>query len=226
MSQEIQAVLGEERFQRTLVMVRIEAQRILLTMPSGAIELAELSGYGYVGLMDAWRRFDSSKAIKFETFARHRVRGAMLDGLRSTLGLARRRGYQRLKDQITAWQIVEDQAGACGQNTGPPEVAEATYKQVVELAQSFLRQDLESARSMRPDDIFERCETSHRLSQAVNELEPSEREVIEAVYDLREQGDSGARLAERRGINRSGVCRRHRSILERLRRIMRLDLQV
>lgn len=50
----------------------------------------DLWSAGALGLLEAARRFDNSKGIAFETFAEHRVRGAMLDELRRMDHLPRR----------------------------------------------------------------------------------------------------------------------------------------
>jgi RNA polymerase sigma factor for flagellar operon FliA len=47
-----------------------------------AVELNELINDGVVGLMDAVRRYDADRGVAFATYASHRIRGAMLDGLR------------------------------------------------------------------------------------------------------------------------------------------------
>jgi RNA polymerase sigma factor for flagellar operon FliA len=47
------------------------------------VELDELSANGVLGLVDAVAKFDASKRVKLESYARHRIRGAILDGLRA-----------------------------------------------------------------------------------------------------------------------------------------------
>ena len=51
-------------------------------MPSH-VDYADLVSYGILGLIDAIEKFDPSRAIKFETYGVPRVRGAILDELRS-----------------------------------------------------------------------------------------------------------------------------------------------
>lgn len=46
------------------------------------VEVDDLAGAGVVGLLDAVRKFDASKRVKIETYARHRIRGAIIDSLR------------------------------------------------------------------------------------------------------------------------------------------------
>src|SRR5438105_5225621 len=56
--------------------------------PSG--DLDDLIGAGVLGLIDAVDRFDSSRAIPFEAYARTRIQGAILDALRAEDHLSRR----------------------------------------------------------------------------------------------------------------------------------------
>lgn len=57
---------------------------------AGGVSFQDLVAYGSTGLVEAAERFDSSKAVPFKTFARYRVRGAMIDGIRSHHWLSRR----------------------------------------------------------------------------------------------------------------------------------------
>lgn len=57
------------------------AQSIKSRLPSN-IELDDLVSAGMIGLIDALRKFDFKKDIKFKTYAEFRVRGAILDELR------------------------------------------------------------------------------------------------------------------------------------------------
>ncbi len=50
----------------------------------------DLWSAGALGLLEASRRFDSSRGVTFETFVEHRIRGAMLDELRRMDHLPRR----------------------------------------------------------------------------------------------------------------------------------------
>ena len=46
------------------------------------VEYDDLVGYGVFGLIDAIDKFDATKAVKFETYASLRIRGAILDQIR------------------------------------------------------------------------------------------------------------------------------------------------
>ncbi len=62
--------------------VRFIARRIHERLPQH-LEMEDLVGAGMVGLMDAFNKFDSAKNIQFRTYAQFRIRGAILDSLRT-----------------------------------------------------------------------------------------------------------------------------------------------
>lgn len=65
-----------------LPIVRFNAERIRAKLPS-EVELDDLISAGVFGLMDAIESFDLGRGVKFETYCSPRIRGAILDELRS-----------------------------------------------------------------------------------------------------------------------------------------------
>src|SRR6201996_251445 len=63
-------------------LVKYVAGRVGVGLPPN-IEQADLVSYGIFGLIDAIEKFDLSRAIKFETYAISRIKGAIIDELRS-----------------------------------------------------------------------------------------------------------------------------------------------
>lgn len=63
-------------------LIRFIAQKIAIRLPSN-IELDDLISSGVIGLMDAIEKYDPSRDNKFKTYAEFRIRGAILDELRS-----------------------------------------------------------------------------------------------------------------------------------------------
>ncbi len=68
--------------ERYLPLVKYNGERIWARLPDG-VELDDLISAGVFGLMDAIKAFDMSRGVKFETYCVPRIRGAMLDELRS-----------------------------------------------------------------------------------------------------------------------------------------------
>ena len=65
-----------------LPLVKYNGERIWSRLPEG-VELDDLISAGVFGLMDAITAFDLSRGVKFETYCVPRIRGAMLDELRT-----------------------------------------------------------------------------------------------------------------------------------------------
>ena len=79
---EITTENREEVIIRYSPMIKYVANRIAMRLPPH-IEVDDLISVGVLGLMDAITKYDSSRGAKFKTYAEFRVRGAILDELRS-----------------------------------------------------------------------------------------------------------------------------------------------
>src|SRR2546429_1595097 len=74
--------LRNQLVERYLPLVKYNAERIWSRLPEG-VELDDLISAGVFGLMDAIDAFDLDRGVKFETYCVPRIRGAMLDELRT-----------------------------------------------------------------------------------------------------------------------------------------------
>jgi RNA polymerase sigma factor for flagellar operon FliA len=77
-NQELRNILIE----KYLPLVRYNAERVWAKLPEG-VDLNDLISAGVFGLMDAIEAFDLERGVKFETYCVPRIRGAMLDELRT-----------------------------------------------------------------------------------------------------------------------------------------------
>ena len=94
-----QTTVGQRgRIESGLPFVQALARRVAASMPH-SIDIGDLVQDGVIGLIDAARRFDEARGIKFETFAERRVRGAMIDALRRD---AWPRGIRRVRRELEA----------------------------------------------------------------------------------------------------------------------------
>ncbi|PIQ98794.1 MAG: FliA/WhiG family RNA polymerase sigma factor [Nitrospinae bacterium CG11_big_fil_rev_8_21_14_0_20_45_15] len=79
---EISAENRDEVIKEYAPMIKYVANRIALRLPPH-IEVDDLISVGVLGLIDAISKYDSTRGAKFKTYAEFRVRGAILDELRS-----------------------------------------------------------------------------------------------------------------------------------------------
>ena len=63
-------------------LVKYVAGRVAVGLPQN-VEQSDLVSYGIFGLIDAIEKFDPGRGFKFETYAISRIKGAILDELRS-----------------------------------------------------------------------------------------------------------------------------------------------
>ncbi|HCC33820.1 MAG TPA: FliA/WhiG family RNA polymerase sigma factor [Clostridiales bacterium] len=107
-----QAIRSREREQIILdhlPLVKQVTSRLACCLPA-SVPVEDLQGWGVFGLMEAVDRFDPQRGVKFETYAITRIRGAVLDGLRS-LDWAPRSLRRRARELDQAYARVESRTG-------------------------------------------------------------------------------------------------------------------
>lgn len=95
--------------ERYLPLVRYISERLLVSLPK-SIDVEDLQSAGVFGLMDAIDGFDLGRGIKFKTYCTTRIRGSILDELRSqdwVPRLVRLKAHQLAK----AWKSLEIELG-------------------------------------------------------------------------------------------------------------------
>jgi RNA polymerase sigma factor for flagellar operon FliA len=116
---------------------------------SSSIEAEDVMSAGVMGLVDAAQKFDSSRAIQFRTYAQFRVRGAMLDYLRS-LTWAPRAMYGRARKLNQTRSDIEKRSG---RNATTPELAEEMGLSIKE--QHNLMLDIERLHFCDGESLYE-----------------------------------------------------------------------
>jgi RNA polymerase sigma factor for flagellar operon FliA len=102
-----------------LPLVRLVAERIHRRLPPG-VDLGSLIHSGIVGLLEAIQRYDSSRGVAFQTYARYRIQGEIMEYLRSLDWVSR---------SVRAWgrrvaMARSRLAGRVGREPTPEEMAE------------------------------------------------------------------------------------------------------
>ncbi|MCA2981761.1 MAG: FliA/WhiG family RNA polymerase sigma factor, partial [Myxococcaceae bacterium] len=82
--------LSDEEVVRRYAFIIDRVARRICSRTANAVQPGDLWSVGALGLLDAWRRFDAARGVKFESFAEYRIRGAMIDELREMDHLPRR----------------------------------------------------------------------------------------------------------------------------------------
>jgi RNA polymerase sigma factor FliA len=212
---------GDERARERLVvayspLVKFIAGRMASGLPSH-VEEADLISYGLLGLIGAIERFDPDREIKFETFAVARVKGAIIDELRS-LDWVPRSVRARARDVERAHAALEaelqraptDEEMAAKLNVGIDEfndsLLEIANSSVLALDDLWTFADPEGGggqisvldtihdpSAVDPEVEAQASELKDRLADAIESLPERERLVVALYYyenlTLREIGE-------------------------------------
>lgn len=192
----------DKKIKEQLIIDHIELVKIIAGRLYGSyknnVDFDDLVGYGIFGLLDAIEKFDPSKNVKFDTYAYIRIRGAIIDQLRSLDWIPRsvRQKYKRVEE---AYKNVEN---SNGRSASDREVADYLGITVEELQRtlseihsfsvvsldeklannpSFTLADEDADKE--PQKHFEKEEMKIILKDLVNDLPEKERTVISLYYN-------------------------------------------
>ena len=182
-----------------LPIVRFLARRIHERLPQH-VDIEDLVSAGVVGLMDAFSKFDPAKKVQFRSYAQFRIRGAILDSLR-TLDWSPRELRRKGRAVEEAIRVLTARMGhAPGEHEVAQEMALGLeeYQQLLgdlkglEIGTLHMERNEDSGEEElayvpgRPEeDPLFRClrgELEERLAEAIAELPDRERLVMSLYY--------------------------------------------
>jgi RNA polymerase sigma factor for flagellar operon FliA len=182
-----------------LPIVRFIARRIHERLPQH-VPIEDLYSAGVVGLLDAFSKFDPSKQVQFRSYAQFRIRGAILDNLR-TLDWSPRELRRKGRAIEQAIQTLTAQFGRAPSDleiAGQMHIDLAAYQQLLGELKGLEIGTLHSERSEdsgeeelvylpnRPEDdpLFRylHAEMRERLIEAISDLPERERLVMTLYY--------------------------------------------
>jgi RNA polymerase sigma factor for flagellar operon FliA len=227
----------DELILKHLALVRAIANRVRENLPV-QIELDDLVHAGILGLFDAVDKYDPRKKVVFHLYAKHRIRGAILDSLRQ-LDWASRDLRKRYKSIETATQRL---AQSLGRQPTEAEVAQSmgvTEERFRKQAQELFTAGLASGQphrvekpdhssfaetsqstDQRPDELFSNHQLRGVLNRAIETLPPRYQRVIQLYYD---QERTMKQIGNELGVNESRVSQIHKTALEKLGSALRAD---
>ncbi|GAO05508.1 sigma-70 family RNA polymerase sigma factor [Anaeromyxobacter sp. PSR-1] len=195
--------------------------RRLAARTGHAVDPGDLWSAGAMGLLEAARRFDASQDVRFETFAEHRVRGAMLDELRRMDHLPRR--LRADADRVQAARARLEQA--IGREPDPVEVADAVGLPAEQVGELLLlaappapvEDDLAPAPAPPADEALAAAERRGALARAVAAL-PERLQVLLALYY--DEALTYREIAKVLGVSEPRVCQLHAEAVKKLRTLV------
>lgn len=226
------ASVREELILQYAPLVKYVIGRIAISLPA-ILDYEDILSYGTIGLIEAVERFDSGKGVKFETYAISRIRGAIIDALRS-LDRLPRSVRQKARN---AERAIGDLTVELGREPTDEEVAaqlgiplERYLRDIVDA--SWVTVSLDRAGPSDPDEqgpgelaiadpdapdaveVIEREELIGDLAAAIGDLPEREQLILSLYYKdeltMRE-------ISHVLGVSESRVCQLHARALTRLR---------
>jgi len=197
---------------------------------SGRLDLDDLIAYGQVGLMQSARDFDSTKGVKFSTFAYYRIRGAIYDGVNKLQWFRSPR-----EPEIKTGPLVDAYLEGAATETSATQpdgskslAAEAGWfgRVTASLFVSFLAsaederqaEDVADGSAPDPSARMVRDETRVKLRAAIDLLAPEASALVRAVYF---EDQTLQEAADQLGISKSWASRVHSRALEQMARQLR-----
>jgi RNA polymerase sigma factor FliA len=229
------ALTRDELILKYAPLIKFIAHRLALRLPAH-ITVDDLISAGVIGLMDALDKFDAGKNVQFKTYAEFRIKGAMIDELRS-LDWVPRSIRQKASQFEKAYMTLEKRQGGSVDDEDLARelnLSMESYHQLVgeisgislldagslrrrtagvpdeELLESLASDDTDSD----PYERFRVDEIKRILAQAIGELTDKEKTVVSLYYydelTLKEIG-------EVLGFTESRICQIHTKAILKLR---------
>jgi RNA polymerase sigma factor for flagellar operon FliA len=216
-------------------LVKFVAGRVAAGLPQ-SIEQSDLVSYGIFGLIDAIDKFDPGRGFKFETYAISRIKGAIIDELRSIDWVPRsvrakarsiERAISKLENELK--RSPEDAEVAAELDMTEAELAgvlsQISFTGLVALDDLLAASgsdrttgttvaDTISDGAHDPVQAFEVDEMKHLLADAINRMPDRERLVLTLYYY---EGLTLAEIGEVLGVTESRVCQIHTKAILQLR---------
>lgn len=216
--------------ERHLKLVKQTAERLLKTLPN-SVELDDLVSAGLFGLLDAIRGFDPSRGFKFKTYCTARIRGSILDQLRTEDWVPRlvRRKAGRIE------KVVVQLTAELGREPNHDELATALEMNHQQLGREIQKASATSMYSLsgKPDDSegesaengdgiqdkaaidpLKVIRQEDMLSVLTDSLSDRERFIVNQYYVI---GHTFREIGELLKLTESRVCQVHTNIMAHLK---------
>jgi RNA polymerase sigma factor for flagellar operon FliA len=214
-------------------LVKYVAGRVGSGLPAH-VEQADLVSYGTFGLIDAITRFEPSREIKFESYAMARIRGAIIDELRSTDWIPRSvrmkaRQFERtvaaLESRLQRSPTEEEVADEMDMDVEDVRkfLGQLSLVNVIALDELLVDDDgsaprlvdtLQDSSALDPQAMAEHGEARQLLARAVEQLPDREKVVVSLYYF---EGLTLSEIGRVLGVTESRICQLHTKAVLHLR---------
>ena len=216
-----------------IYLIRYVVGRVKVTLPS-TISIEDITGYGVEGLINAIERYSPQKNTRFETYALIRIRGAILDRIRSQDFLPRS-VRRKIKEIKTAQEHLKQELGRMPTTQ---EVSEYTGIEAEKVLQ-LLAEDttitsiydkkgatedsveiidtIEDTNKLNPQEQAEESNVKQQLEKALMRLPERERIIMVLYY---QENMTMKEIGETINASESRVCQLHAQGIMKLKNIL------
>jgi RNA polymerase sigma factor for flagellar operon FliA len=219
-------------------LVKFLANRMALRLPP-SVSVDDLISAGIMGLLDAIDKFDPSKEVQFKTYAEFRIRGAILDELRSMDWIPRsvRKKVREVEQAIIAAERKLSRPAEDADIATEMGVDLDTYYDILDKARAVdllsfdeyvdsHRDDFESKKSFKslirgdydPADYMISQERKEVVANGIKALHEKEQMVVSLYYY---NGLTLKEIGEVMGLTESRICQIHTKAIIKLRTRLR-----
>lgn len=225
----------EQIIKKYIPLVKYIASRVIIGK-SKYIEYEDLIGYGMLGLMDAFNKFDESKGMKFSTYASIRIRGSMIDEIRKNSPISKGamdklNRYNNAIEKLQKQNLKEPSNKEIANELGVSleEVGEIenfiNYISVVSLEDLIFSEEddmmligtIEDEKSPNPEKSLEEIEQIEYLTKALNMINEKDKTVLSLYYY---EAMTLKEIGKILGVSESRVCQLHSRAIIHLRKMM------
>lgn len=226
----------EQIIEEYIPLVKYIASRVMFGK-NKYMEYEDLISYGMIGLMDALSKFDSTKGMKFSSYASIRIKGAMIDELRKNRPISKGamdklNSYNKAIDELQVKLLREPNVKEIADylKISLSEVAEIenyiNYISMVSLENVIFSDDedvnlmgvIEDKNSPSPDAYLQEKEQLEILTQAIELLKEKDRTILNLYYY---EGLTLKEIGTVLSVSESRVCQLHSRAIRNLRECMK-----
>ena len=230
----------DELIKKYAYLAKLCAHRLAMRLPP-SVNVDDLISAGIMGLLDAIEKYDEGRGVKFRTYAEFRIRGAMLDELRSMDWVPRsvRKKVQEIEKAVTQVEKRENRPADADEIAAELGVDMDTYQDMLSKAGGIELVSLDeplwsndNTKDQRrthvdlledggnPDQDLMDSEFKQVLAQSISTLSPKEQQILSLYYKeeltLKEVG-------EVMGLTESRICQIHTQCMIKLRAKLKMQ---
>ena len=216
-----------------IYLTRYVIGRIKVNLPP-TFTYEDITSYGVEGLIDAVEKFSPQKGAKFETYALMRIRGCIIDRIRSSDWLPRtvrkkikeiKQATEILKQRLNRMPTTSEIADVMGLDKDKIEEILAQDTSIDSLYDKKgqgedsveIIDTIEDKKSERPEEAVEKKDAKRELEYALKKLPERERMLLVFYYH---ENMTLKEIGEAINVSESRVCQLHAQAIMKLRNIL------